>query len=279
MIPFDFEYYKPASVNEALQNYRYLQSENKRAIYYAGGTEFISLARRGLIEVDAVIDLKDIPECNVLESRDGQVTIGAALSLAQLADSRLFPLLSRQVRGIADHTSRNRITLGGNLSGKTPYREALLPLLICDSRIVVAREERTETVSVHERFNERYPDRPGEFNVQVKLDADDMSLPFACLKKTRFTKVEYPLASIASILKDGRIRVAISGICGFPFRELPIEEALNDRAIPLEQRIEQSLHHLPGPVLNDLHGSDEYRLFLLRRMLAETIRELEGETT
>lgn len=42
MIPFDFEYYNPTSVNEALQTFLDLQANNKRTLYFAGGTEFIS---------------------------------------------------------------------------------------------------------------------------------------------------------------------------------------------------------------------------------------------
>ena len=46
MIAFDFEYYKPDTVEDAVKLYNKLNSNGKKPIYYGrGGTEFISMAR------------------------------------------------------------------------------------------------------------------------------------------------------------------------------------------------------------------------------------------
>lgn len=67
MIPFDFQYYRPASVVEAVQNYLEMEAAGKSPKYYGGGTELISMARMNSLSFGAVIDIKDIPECNVLK--------------------------------------------------------------------------------------------------------------------------------------------------------------------------------------------------------------------
>jgi len=278
VISFDFEYYKPLSVGEALQLYRELHAQNKRTLYLAGGTEFIGMARLGQTAADAVIDLKGIPECNVLESREGNITIGATVSLSQLGVTTVFPLLSQHSKGIADHTSRNRITIGGNIAGKTVYREIVLPLLLCDSQVVIAREGGVAIVPLQDVFHQHLHLEPGEFVVQIRIQESDAKLPFVSLKKTRLSKTDYPLVSLAAIFKDNQIRFALSGVCGYPFRSKQMEMELSDSAQPVETRAEHALNYLPDPIVSDFHGSSEYRRFVLRNALCEAIRLLEGGT-
>jgi CO/xanthine dehydrogenase FAD-binding subunit len=129
VISYDFDYYKPVSIDEALQLYRSLQGEGKQPVYYSGGTEIITLGRVNRIVTGAVIDLKGIPECLALQMENDQLVIGAAVTLTTVQESNLFPLLSKVISEIAEHTARNKITLGGYICGNIYYREAVLPLL------------------------------------------------------------------------------------------------------------------------------------------------------
>lgn len=58
MIPFDFEYYKPETVEEATLLYAELNSQRKKPVYYGGGTEIISMSRALNRYTEAVIDIK-----------------------------------------------------------------------------------------------------------------------------------------------------------------------------------------------------------------------------
>ncbi|ETI66445.1 hypothetical protein [Neobacillus vireti] len=44
MIPFDFEYYKPNTITDAIQTFQEIESQGKEVIYYSGGTEFITFS-------------------------------------------------------------------------------------------------------------------------------------------------------------------------------------------------------------------------------------------
>lgn len=66
MIAFDFEYYRPANIEEACKLHKELTDLGKYPVYYAGGTEIISYSRAGKLRFQAVIDLKDIPQCRTL---------------------------------------------------------------------------------------------------------------------------------------------------------------------------------------------------------------------
>ena len=66
---------------------------------------------------------------NVHELRDKKLVIGSAMTLTEIAEENLFPLLSRTVKRIADHTVQDKITLGGNIAGTIIYWARLIQAL------------------------------------------------------------------------------------------------------------------------------------------------------
>lgn len=274
MIPFDFEYYRPDSLGDAVELYQSLNSRGLSPLYYGGGTEIISMARLNTVKTGAVIDIKAIPECNVLEIKDNQLVTGATVTLSQLMGSMLFPLLAKSGGRVADHTNRDKITLGGNLCGKIIFREALLPFLLAESDVLIAGPYGERKAKIQDIFHQTLQLNPGELVVQIITDADYLSLPHDEVKKTRLDKIDYPLVTIAALKKDRRIRVAVSGLCAFPFRSRQIEAAVNDPNFNLKDRVNNTLRHLPAPVLSDIQASAEYREFVFKNTLLKIVREL-----
>ena len=275
MIPFDFEYYKPDTVEEAAQIFKELDAQGKEPLYYGGGTEIITLARLNNIYTKAVIDLKGIPECNSIDFHEDNLVIGAAVTLTKISESKVFPLLGKAGGRIADHTTQGKITIGGNVAGTIIYRETVLPLLLCDSRVVVFRDNVLLELPLYEVFNERLKLPKGEFIIRFVIGKEFTAMPFVHVKKAKSEKIDYPLVSVAAIRKDDRIRVAISGVCGFPFRSAQVEEDLNDRNSSRETRAANALSHLPAAVMSNMYGSDGYRKFVLKNSLVNTLESLE----
>jgi CO/xanthine dehydrogenase FAD-binding subunit len=275
MISFDFEYYKPTTVEEAVRLFVQADSNGKEPLYYSGGTEIISMARLNQLRTGAVIDIKGIPECNVMQIRQEQLVIGAAITLTALSEANLFPLLSDTVRDAADHTNRNKITVGGNLCGKFFYREALLPFLLADSQVVLAGTKGIRHVPVHQILNGEPRLEKGELLVQILSDRRYLELPFVTVKKTKMEKIDYPIVRISALKTKEGIRVAFSGVSAVPFRSWKLEEVLNDASLPLEERIESVIRLWPVPILNDILGSAAYRTFVLRNTLSDTMTALE----
>jgi len=275
MIPFDFEYYQPKTIAEAAQNIQSMADRGQRYMFYNGGTEFITFARLNQIMVDAVIDIKQIPECNVLKVQDGQAVIGAAVTLNKITSSGIFPLLGEVVKRVADHTSRNKITIGGNINSQLMYREGILPLLLCDAKVRLYGRNGETVIPLTDIFQKEIELEQDQFLVQIFVDKDFLQLPFAALKKTRMTKVGYPIVSIAALVKDHVIRAAFSGVCEYPFRSEEVEALLNDSSLSVEERIQQVTAYLPSPIVEDIHGSGAYREFVLKNALRETIEALE----
>lgn len=273
MIPFDFEYYKPETIEEAVLLYDDLRGRGKKPLYYGGGTEIISMSRAYNIDTEAVIDIKGITECNVMELKDKKLTIGAAVTLTQIAEANLFPLLSLAVKRIADHTMQGKITLGGNIAGTIIYRESVLPLLLSNSTIVIAFPGGRREVNFKDIFHERIGLNKGELIVSVGVDEKFLNLPYLHAKRTKSDKIDYPLITIAALKNDGYINIAFSGVCDYPFRSSEVEEYLNDESMSNDDKINKAIDSIPGKILSDLLGSSDFRKFMLKKMLLEIIEK------
>ena len=276
MIPYNFDDYKPYSIAEAANVFEELQAKGKRPLYYNGGTEIITFARMNSVQTSAVIDIKGIPECNVLQMTMDYLVIGSAVTLSEIADSGYYPLLGKVSREIADRTSRNKITLGGNICGKIQYREAVLPLLISDAYTVVSGDEGVRKYKIKEIFEGSPKLKGNEFIVQILIPIENLSLPFFNIKRKRNTAIGYPLISAAAIKKDGKIRAALSGVATFPFRDMGMEEEINRPGLMPETRAENAIKVMPYKIKDDLFASAEYREHLLKNALVKAIEKLEG---
>lgn len=277
MIPFNFEYYKPDSLSEAVKLHKELSENGKEPLYYSGGTEIITMARRNDLVTKAVIDIKGIPECNIFKIEGNQLIIGAAVTLTHIAESKLIPFLSKTADFPANYTARNKITVGGNICGKIMYKEAILGHLIGDSSVAIYGEKGKRIVPMTQAFNQRLQLEKGEFLFQLATGMSYSQLPYVSVKKTKQGKIDYPLISMAALKKNNNIQMAFSGVCAYPFRSLKMEEYINNNAIMKEQRIEQAINNLPAPILGNIQGSSEYKKFVFRNLLEYILETLDGD--
>jgi CO/xanthine dehydrogenase FAD-binding subunit len=269
------DYYKPTTMYEALELFE--SKKNKQPIYYSGGTEIITLSRLNLVRTGAIIDIKSIPECDIFEIQDDFLITGAAIPLTEVEEKNLFPLLSSASSEIADRTARNKITIGGNICGRIYYREAILPFLLADSLMIIASPNGLKSVSIHSVFNQSLQLQEGELLVQILTETRYLHLPFICIKRRQQWETGYPLVTVACLKKGDELRFAFSGVCPFPFRTQEIETELNNRGLPYSTRVKHALEKFPSPILNDVEGSKEYRLFVLKNILNDILVTMEGE--
>lgn len=271
-----FEYIPASSIEQATKKYAEMKVKNRNPAYYAGGTEIITLRRINQLNVDFTIDVKQIAACNVHQVDEEYLVIGSCITLSEVEELNYFPLLTKVCKEIADRTARNKITVGGNICGNIFYREAVLPFLLTDSVLVLASEKGIRTEYIHDVFEEQLLLQDGELLVQAFIEEKYISQPYVAIKVRQQWETGYPLITIAALKIDGQIRVAISGLCPFPFRSFEIESIINNPVMSKEERIGQIVNHLPSPILNDVEGSDEYRLFVLSDLLEKVMNRMEG---
>ncbi len=274
MIPTKFEYYKMDTLEEAFQTFNELSLQGKNPMYYSGGTEIITMARANNIHMGAVIDIKGIPECCTMEMKDNKLNIGSAVTLSQISESKMFPLLGQTAARIADHTVQCKLTIGGNLCGTIIYKETSLPLMLCDSIVVIFGKNGRREVQFNQIFNKKLNLLPGELLVSLIIDERYFSLPYVHVKKTKSDKIAYPLMTVAALKKDNKIRIAFSGLYSYPFRNKEIENYINDEGINHKNKISQIIEQVSSSILNDAEGSSEYRKFVLKNTLENTFKML-----
>ncbi len=273
MIAADIRYLLPDTAEEAVDAWRRLDG----ARYLAGGTEIATAARRtAAYDLRTVIDVKRIPEAHVHEIRGDCFRLGAALALSDVAAGDAFPLLTAVLRGIADRTVRNRLTLGGNLAGLLPYREAALPLLLADATVLTIAPGPGDAPPVRQErplraiFDKRLVLAPGELVLSFCVPLDAAEWIWSHHRRTRTGEVDYPLAAVALVHDGAGIRFAVSGVHPYPFRADAVDAALSKDGADAIPTVLEAL----GPLRADARASLEYRVALLKNMIRAGLEEL-----
>lgn len=277
MIPFDLQYYLPGEIDEAISLFNELDRSGKEPLYYSGGTEIIALCRQQKIRPGALIDLKGLETTRNFEVSENRAYFGANLTLNQLSEQEHFPMLAHIARRVADHTIRNRLTLGGNICGRLPYREMILAFLLLDTEAIIAGPEGTCREPLKNLFNKRLQLKKGEFLMQLAVPRDQLTWPFLSKRREKHGPVDYPLFHMAALFMKGQIKLAVSGLCAFPFCSDKLDNLAGDGSLTIAERVEHSLDYLPGTVRDDHLGSAAYRRALWRQDLAAILETVEEE--
>jgi carbon-monoxide dehydrogenase medium subunit len=148
MRPFDYR--APASIDEAVA---ILAEKGDRARPLAGGTDLLVQLRRRLYDLDLLVDVKRIPDLNLLSfSRSTGLTVGAAISCAQLVEhveaARAYPGLVDAASIIGGSAIQGRATIAGNLCNAAPSGDAIPALIVLDATCTIAGPEGTRTLRV-----------------------------------------------------------------------------------------------------------------------------------
>lgn len=269
MVDFDFTFLQPKTIKEAQRAYRTYTDDGKKVMYFGGGTEFISRARHGEMNVDIVIDIKHIPECQVYEVIDGELVIGAGVTLSTVTDHDLFPLLSSVIRKIATRTARNKISIGGNVCSDLPYKEVCLPFLLAESHLIIATEEGL----VERSMKELTKLKADEFIVQIITDEEMVKKPFFHVKRTRQSQINYPIVTMATMEVNRHLRVAMSGLYDEPIRSKKMEEVINQKEGTTEELSKEGLKIISKNVIDDDLASKDYRRFVFKTILQQILAE------
>lgn len=275
MIPFKFRYEVPDTVEEAIQAWESAEKRGENPLYYSGGTEIITLSRDQKIKPGTVIDIKKIPECNTLIQNE-TATFGSALTINRIAETADIPILVKTLERIADHTIRNKITLGGNIMGRLPYREAVLPFLILNGSVKIASVRGCRKENISDFFNKRMPLNKGELLVNLSLERDKDDKWFYT-RKEKSGRIDYPILTACFAGKPGKIKWAVSGAFSYPVRDQEAEKILNNDSLGHGERASAAVEIMDKLFRSDFRASAEYRKHLLNLAIKDALKYLEND--
>lgn len=135
----DFDYIAPTTLSDAVA---VLAEQDGRARPLAGGTDLIDHVRTGRLEPDLLVDVKRIPELNVLTVNETELRLGAAVPCYRVtrhADvRRLFPGLVDACSIIGGIQIQSRASVGGNLCNSGPAADSTPALIAHAATCVIA---------------------------------------------------------------------------------------------------------------------------------------------
>lgn len=261
------------------------QHEDARPI--SGGATLVAMKNAGLVEASHFVSLEKIEALHGITRRvDGSIRIGGMTRHRDTAASELLTgslaVLRRAASMIANRPVRNMGTIGGSVGNADPGAD-YLPALVCiGAEVEIAGHAGTRAVPISEFVVDWYETvlEAGEIITGILLPPPQ-STPSTYRKLARVSG-DFATASCALALdvNDGgeTIRAAI-GACGpAPVRDIDAEDALRGRLDDPAAVAElgAALAALANPV-DDVRGSAAYRLRLIPRLLALTLRDLNQE--
>ncbi len=135
----DFEYEAPTSLAGAV---KILSSHNGSARPLAGGTDLIDHVRNQRLTPDVIVDVKKIPELNVLDVSADGLRLGAAVPCSQIYQNeqtcRSYSALADSCHIIGGIQIQNRASVGGNLCNSGPAADSTPSLIVLRAVCLIA---------------------------------------------------------------------------------------------------------------------------------------------
>ena len=233
MIPPQFDYHAPGSLEEALA----LLGELDDAKVMSGGQSLLPMLKLRLATPANIVDIGRIPGLDSISEEGGFLRIGALVTETALeGDATVaarYPILLDTARVIADPLVRNRATICGNLAHGDPANDHPATMLALRAQVVATGPAGARTIGVDEFFHGLFMTAldPGEILTEIRIPSPGEGSGGAYLKLER--KVgDYAVAGVAVQLTlddDGKVTQAGIGLTnlGFaPIRASAAEDVL-----------------------------------------------------
>ena len=279
MIPQEFDYSAPATLQEALS----LIEDGERKIL-AGGMSLIPLMKLRLSEPGVLIDIARVSELAGVKKAGDKIEIGALTVHHEVATSALIrdacPMLTETAALIGDQQVRNRGTIGGSLAHADPGADYPAAMLALDADILIAGAKGKRVAKAGKFFK-------GLFTVDLGPDEIITAVQFAPVRAAAYAKLHqrashFAIVGVAAaldlsgdVIKEARI--GVTGATPAARRLASVEHELSGKKASADAIAAASKHageHLKD-VNSDLHASEEYRRAMVavftRRALAAAL--------
>jgi carbon-monoxide dehydrogenase medium subunit len=274
MIPAQFDYAAPDSVNEVIT----LMKHRQGAQILAGGHDLLPQLKLRRLSPPLLIDLRNIADLEGItqDSSENMTRIGAMTTCATIAGDGWVQgnagALAEAAASIGDAQVRNWATIGGNLAYGHPAADLPPAALVLEATIQVSGPDGRRTLAADQFFLSAYQTDLHQAEIITSIDISTRSARSSSVyEKFRIPSNNYPLCSVAArvdLATDGTVagcRVAVTGVTDSP-RRLSAVEALMKGQIPNTQNIAQASRVADRGInfTTDLYGSGDYRAHLTK---------------
>lgn len=270
MIPSAFEYFAPATLEEAVG---LLVQYGEEARILSGGHSLIPLLKTRIARPGVLVDIGRIGDLSYIREEDGLCRIGARTTHYQIESSdvlkRRCPLLSQVAAQIGDVQVRNKGTLGGSLAHADPAADLPAAAIALRAAVVAVSPKGERQIPIDEFCTGPYATSldPDEILKEVRVPAASAACAY---RKVAQRASGFAVVGVAvQLARDKRTckaaGVGVTGLAGRPFRAFGVEEGLRGRALD-DRTVEAAAAKVADGVepLEDLFASKEYRAHLAR---------------
>jgi len=288
----DFEYEAPTTLAAAVD---LMARGNGQVRALAGGTDLIDHVRTGRLAPDLLVDLKKIPELNVLELSASGLRVGAATPCYLIYGT---PEVSQQYAALADSTRiiggiqiQSRASIGGNLCNSGPAADSTPGIIALGGICVITGPGGTREVPAEQFCTAPGKNvlQPGELLVEIRFPSRPANSGSHYRRFIPRNEMDIAVVGVgASVVLDDSCqkfvsaRIAIGAVAPIPLFARAAGDALaglpvNDDSIA---RAAAAAQEIATPI-TDMRGTAEYRRHLVgvltTRVINAAVSRARGE--
>ncbi|MFP6569995.1 MAG: xanthine dehydrogenase family protein subunit M [Dehalococcoidia bacterium] len=269
MVTSNFEYFAPASVDEATSLLSKYRGEAK---VLAGGHSLIPMMKLRLAEPGILVDIGQIEGLSYVREEEDGVAIGSMTTYREMATSSViqsnYPLLADASARVADLQVRNRGTIGGSLAHSDPAGDIPAVVLAIGGSVVARTRRSTREINI-DRFQVDLLTtalRDNEIITEIKLPR------LASGTGTAYSKFHQPashyaITGVAAVITTSGgtctdARIAVTGAGDKATRARRTERILKGKEITpavIRRAASRAAAEIGDALNEDIHASAEYR--------------------
>jgi carbon-monoxide dehydrogenase medium subunit len=267
LIPAEFDYVAPASVDEALSA---LSSGGEDAKVLAGGHSLIPLMKLRLAAPSLLVDLRRVEELRGV-SADGDVIRFGALTRHHEVATGNYGLVAAAAATIADQQVRNCGTIGGTLAHGDPASDLPAVLLAAEGSVTIRGSGGEREVAAADLFEDFLTTAVGDDEVLTTVTFPKLSGYGYGYEKFNRRQEDWAMVAVCALVKKGAdgscedVRVGLTHMGSTPLRATAVEDALRGQALSADSIRAASENAAEGtepPA--DLNASADYKRHLAR---------------
>jgi len=273
LYPKKFDYFLPASLNEAIK----LLHDKEDSKVLAGGQSLLALMKLRLAAPAALVDITQVKdELAYIKKEKAHLAVGALTPHDHLEHNKvvgsLFPILVDAASKIGDQQIRNRGTVGGSCCHADPAADLPAAFLALDPKFVVRGPRGQRSIPSSEFFVDTFSTavKRDEILTEIKIPYLPKRSGSAYIKHSR-REGDFAIVGVGVALTVGPknvckdIRISLGAVAPTPIRAKSAEKhlkgkKLNDQTIA--EGAEEANAEADPP--SDMHGSREYRLEMIK---------------
>lgn len=279
-----FNYAAPQDLQEALS---LLSKANGNARPLAGGTDLIAQMKEKRRSPGLIVNVKKIPELNVLTHDASGLRIGAAVSCTRIATFgpvlAHYPALSEACSLVGSYQIQNRAALGGNFCNAAPSADAVPPALCYGATLVLAGERGTREIPSEDFFS-----GPGEtvlgsdeILVEIRIPTPEPGTGASYLRFIPREEMDIAVAGVGALVQLNpsdhtceRARITLAAVAPTPRRATIAEEFLQGKTLDEDTLVHAGELASDGASpISDVRGTAPYRLELVKVLTRRTLEK------